>query len=170
MIVISSDGALMLMVKQMSRQITYQEELYNDVVDEIQPLITQHWLEIANNKDRIVLNPDYEKYKLLNQAGILKIFTVRDFGRLIGYFIVICQQHMHYSDHVYAMNDIIYIDPDYRGSTIAYKLLRSVEKRLKQDGVSVLMINMKVHAPFDRLLESLKFSNTERVYTKYIGD
>jgi GNAT superfamily N-acetyltransferase len=158
------------MDKQSSRKITYQEELYDAVVDEIQPLIHAHWEEIASAKDKIKLNPDYSMYKSLNDARVLRIFTVRNEGKLIGYFIVICNPHMHYSDHVYAMNDIIYIDPEYRGSTIAFKLLRSVEKRLKQDGVSVLMINMKVHAPFDRLLEKLEFKNTERVYTKYIGD
>lgn len=154
----------------MYRKITYQEESYEQVVEEIQPLIFAHWEEIASCKDKIKLNPDFNMYKILNDAGVLRIFTVRDVGRLVGYFIVICQPHLHYSDHVYAMNDIIYIDPEYRGTTIAFKLLRSVEKRLKKDGVSVLMINMKVHAPFDRLLEKLQFSNTERVYSKYIGD
>jgi len=154
----------------MYRQTTYQEESYAQVVDEIQPLIKSHWKEIASCKDKIKLNPNFNMYKTMNELGILRIFTVRDFGKLVGYFIVMCQPHLHYSDHVYAMNDIIYIDPEYRGSTIAFKLLRSVEKRLKKDGVSVLMINMKVYAPFDRLLEKLNFENTERVYSKYIGD
>ena len=148
----------------------FAEEMYDEVIDEIAPLFEQHWEEIALNKDKIKLSPDLSKYKALNDLGILRIFTARNEGLLVGYFVVIAQPHLHYQEHTFAMNDIIYIHPDYRGSTVAYRMIKYVEKVLKKDGVSVLMINMKVFAPFDNLLEKLQFTNTERVHSKYIGD
>lgn len=152
------------------RKIKYAQESALEVIEEMDILTEKHWEEIAVNKDKIALNPDYEKYVALEDAGILKIYTVRDNGQLVGYFLVMVTPHLHYRDHIFAMNDIIYVDPTYRGSTIAYRLIKFAEQQLKADGVSVLMINMKVHAPFDRLLEGLGFSNTERVYTKFIGE
>ena len=149
----------------------YREERLAEILHEFLPLIEKHWEEIAVNQDKIKLNPDFDKYVQMNDCGVLKVYTARDdFGKLIGYFLVMLAPHLHYQDHVFAMNDILYVDPAYRGSTVAYRLIKFVEKQLKEEGVSVLMINMKVHAPFDRFLEGLGFSNTERVYTKFIGD
>ena len=148
----------------------YSKELVVDCVDEFIPLVVEHWEEIAVNKDKVLLNPDIQKYIDLNEMGILDVYTARDGGKLIGYFVTMKSPHLHYQDHVFAMNDIIYVDPAYRKSTVAYRLVKFAEADLKAQGVSVLMINMKVHAPFDRFLEGLGFSNTERVYTKFIGE
>lgn len=148
----------------------YQEEAAVDVIEEIIPLIEKHWEEIAINKDKISLSPDFERYIDMNELGILRIFTVRDEGALVGYFLVVCTPHMHYKEHVFAMNDILYVAEHLRGTTVAYRLLRHVENVLAEEGISVLMINMKCHAPFDRLLEGLGYTNTERVYTKFIGE
>ena len=150
--------------------ISYQEEWYDEVVEDIKPLIEDHWEEIALNKEKIKLNPDWEMYEALNSIDRLRIFTVRDEGKLIGYYIVIINKHLHYTDHVFAMNDLIYIDDAYRGRTVAYRLIKFVEKELKESSVSVMMINMKVHSPFDRLLEGCGFTYTERMYSKFIGE
>lgn len=151
-------------------KVVYQEEFYGEVVEDIKPLIAKHWEEIALHKDKIQLNPDWEVYEALNNIDRLRIYTARLDGELIGYFIVLLHKHMHYTDHVYALNDIIYIKPEKRGSTLAYRLIKYVEKELVDSGVSVLMINMKTHAPFDSLLEGCGFKNVERVYSKYIGE
>ena len=150
--------------------IDYQEEWYDEVCEDMKPLIDKHWDEIALHKDKIKLNPDWEMYEALNKIDRLRIFTAREGEELVGYFIVLIHKHMHYQDHIYALNDIIYIKPEKRGSTLAYRLIKYVEKELKDSGVSVLMVNMKTHAPFDRLMEGCGFSNVERVYSKYIGE
>ena len=150
--------------------ITYQQEFLETCVDDIQELIRLHWEEIATSKDKIKLNPDYDAYERLEQANILKIFTARDDGKLVGYFVVIVGVNLHYKDHLFAENDIIYLHKDYRKGFTGIKLIKFVEKYLKQDGVSVLKLNTKVHQPFDQLMSYLKFDLVERVYTKYLGD
>jgi len=148
---------------------TYQQEFMATVVSEMRTLIEQHWAEIAVNRDKIRLNPDFDAYADLEQANILRIFTARDGGRLVGYFLVFCKRNIHYMDHVFAVNDIIYLHPDYRRGLTGVKLIKFAEKCLAEDGVSVLVINTKTHRPFDAVLERLNFNLTERVYTKYIG-
>lgn len=150
-------------------KITYQQELLDNVRDEIKVLIAAHWEEIALNKEVIKLNPDWEAYEDLEQSGILKIFTARDNGTLVGYFVVFVSVNIHYKDHLFASNDIIYLSPDYRKGFTGIKLIKFAEKYLKEDGVSVMTINTKVHKPFGPVLKKLGFGLIEEVYSKKLG-
>tara|TARA_R110000737_G_scaffold4011_2_gene13235 strand:- start:6427 stop:6885 length:459 start_codon:yes stop_codon:yes gene_type:complete len=147
-----------------------QQEFLPDVKDDCKYLIELHWEEIALNQDRVKLNPDWEAYEDLEAQGKLKVFTARENGILVGYFVVILGNNIHYKDHVFASNDIIYLHQDYRKGFAGIRLIKFAEKCLKEDGVSVLLINTKIHRPFDKVLERLKFKPIERVYSKYLGD
>mgnify|MGYP003674087309 FL=1 len=149
--------------------VTYQQEFLSQVQSDIEPLIELHWEEIALNQDKIKLNPDWDAYHNLEAEGKLKIFTARDSDSLVGYFVVILGINIHYKDHLFASNDIIYLHKDYRKGFAGIRLIKFAEKYLKEDGVSVLLINTKTHKPFDKVLERLKFKPIERVYSKFIG-
>lgn len=148
-----------------------QVESIADLVDELDPLIKLHWEQIARNKDKIKLNPDWEQYKTVEKAGMLRLYTIRDNDKsLVGYFCVLYMQHLHYADHIFAACDVIYIRPDKRKGSAGYKLIKYAENDLAKLGVSLLSINTKTHAPFDKLLSKMGYNLTERLYTKYLGD
>jgi GNAT superfamily N-acetyltransferase len=71
---------------------------------------------------------------------------------------------------VFAVNDILYLKKEYRKGRTGIKLIKFAEEYLRDDGVSVLNINTKVHKPFDVLMKHMGFGLIERVYSKYIGD
>ena len=149
----------------------YQQEFLDQVKDDILSLLDLHYKEIALNQDKIKLNPDWDVYNELEQQGKLKIFTARDNDTLVGYFVVVVGVNMHYKDHTFACNDIIYLHKDYRKGFAGIKLIKFAKKCLTEDGVSVLAINTKVHQPFDKVLERLGFNLIERVYSSYLqGD
>lgn len=150
-------------------EVNYQQEFLSQVVEEAKPLLKEHWEEIALNQDNIKLNPDWEAYGSLEEKGKLKIFTARVDNRLIGYFVVIVGYNIHYKDHLFASNDVIYLHKDYRKGFTGIKLIKFAEGCLKEDGISVLTINTKVHQPFDGVLDRLGFGLIERVYSKYLG-
>lgn len=150
--------------------ITYQQESLATCKSDILPLLEEHWEEIALNKGIIKLNPDWEAYHNLEDSGALKIFTARDDARLVGYFVVLCRNHLHYVDHLFAFNDIIYLHKDYRKGFTGAKLMKFAEKCLKEDGVSVVVVNTKRHKPFDSLLEWLGYKHAENIYTKLLRD
>lgn len=150
--------------------IKYQQESLVTCKKDAVQLLEKHWQEIALNKDVIKLNPDWEAYCFLEDCGHLKIFTARSDEILIGYFVVICRKHLHYVDHVFAFNDVLYLDKDYRKGFTGAKLIKFAEKCLKEDGVSVLVVNTKRHKPFDSLLEWLGYKHTENIYTKLMRD
>tara|TARA_R110000796_G_scaffold208920_1_gene325268 strand:+ start:186 stop:641 length:456 start_codon:yes stop_codon:yes gene_type:complete len=150
--------------------IKYQQEFLSQVQSDIEPLLELHWKEIALNQDKIKLNPDWDAYHNLELTGNLKIFTARSGEELVGYFVVMLNNNIHYKDHVFASNDVIYLHKDYRKGFAGIRLIKFAEKCLKEDGVSVLLINTKSHKPFDKVLERLKFKPIERVFSKFIGD
>ena len=147
--------------------IEFQEEVYQEVIEELKPLFKDHYEEIAMYKDKIALNPDYDKYDTLGEH--LFIVTARDEGTLIGYTIFFVNNHLHYKDHMYAANDIIYIDPKYRHDVAAFEMMEYAEDLLKHMGVSVISMHMKAYAAFETLMKALNFDKAEFIYTKYIG-
>lgn len=148
----------------------FQQEFLDTSANEAKELLELHWNEIAVNRDKIKLNPDWDAYFDLERKGKLRIFTARENGRLIGYFVVIVGVNLHYKDHVFAVNDILYLHSSWRKGLTGVKLIKFAEKCLQLEGVSVMSINTKTHRPFDSLMSYLKYDLVERVYQKYIGD
>lgn len=150
--------------------IRFSVETYDDVIDEIKPLLDWHWEEVAIYKDKIKFKADYSKYEDMQDSGHLHIVTVRDEDMLVGYFISFLMDHPHYSDHKYALNDILYLHPDYRHADVACGMFEYAEKDLKSKGVSVMVVHMKTQFPFKTLCEVQGFEMAEYNYSKYIGD
>ena len=148
--------------------ITYQQEFLDTVEKDIKPLLQDHWEEVAVNKSVIKMNPDWDAYHNLEDNGALKIFTARSDEDLIGYFVVLLRNHIHYKDHIFAANDVLFLKQEYRKGLTGANLMKFAEKCLKEDGVSVLVVNTKRHSPFDGLLEWLGYSHVENVYSKYL--
>lgn len=146
--------------------IEYRRECLLTTKDDCQPLIEAHWQEIALNKESIKLNPDWDEYERLDKNGSLRIFTARDGAKLVGYFVLIVNRSLHYKSHMFAVNDILFMDKQYRQGSVAMRLLKFAEKSLKDDGVSLVMVNTKVHQPFDPLMERLGYNLIERIYSK----
>ena len=154
----------------MSKNVAYAVETLDECLTEMKPLLEKHWEEIALHKDKIELSPDYDKYYQIEDNGCLHIVTARKGGLLIGYFISFVNHHPHYQEHSFAVNDILFVDPAYRKSSVGGLMFKYAEDRLQEMGVSVVMIAMKTHSPFDELCLALGYNSVERVYSKYIGE
>lgn len=150
--------------------LTYQRETFANLKYEIQPLLEKHWEEVAMYKDRVPLAPDWERYHKMENEGLLHVVTVRDNGELVGYYVSILTNGLHYRFTKYAINDIVLIKPDYRNAKVGVELFKYVEKLLIDEGVTIMTIHMKTFLPFDSLCEGLGFDYAERLYTKYIGE
>jgi len=148
------------------RLMQYQQEFLATAYDDIQELLQLHWQEIALNKDVIKLNPDWEQYEAAEKAGALRGFTARENGKLVGYFVVLVSRSMHYKDHLFATNDVIFLHPDHRKGFAGVRLIKFAADCLRSDGVSMLFINTKVHRPFGTVLKRLGFNHVESVFSK----
>lgn len=150
--------------------ISIKEESFKDCVEELKPLFEEHYKEVALYQDKVSLNPDYDKYFLLEDSGNLHTVIVREEDKIVGYYISIVTGHIHYMDTLYACNDIVYIDHKYRHSGVAKEMVEFAEKKLKDLGVSVMTVHMKTYLPFESLASSVGFDKVEYLYSKYIGN
>ncbi len=132
---------------------------------EIEPLLEEHWKEIALNKEIIKLNPEWEGYARLDGINALRIYTARKDDKLIGYFVVMVSKSLHYRDHLFANNDIIFLTKPARKGLAGVKLIKYAIDSLAAEGITKLHINTKAHQPFDAILERLNFEEIERVYS-----
>ena len=141
-------------------------ECLASVKEDIKPLLAKHWLETEPNQNTIALDPDWEQYAVLDQCNILRVFTARDKGDLVGYCVVLIAKSIHHKSHTFASTDVIYIKPEYRKSKTGSDLIHYAEKHCKESGVSLMTLNMKTEFPFDNLMLRMGFNLLERVYHK----
>lgn len=142
---------------------------FMNFLDEMEPLNVEHYREIAMYQDYIQLDPDYDQYLKLDEMGFLSSFTVRCGGELVGYSIFFVKNHIHYASDTYAINDLIFIKPEHRGSGVAKDLMDYSENFLRAMGCSVMTMHMKNYKPFRTLMRECEFDECETLYTKYIG-
>ena len=145
-------------------------ECLASVKEDIKPLIEKHWELVALNQGKIKLNPNWGEYARLDAAGVLRVFTAREGGELVGYCVLVVSRSMHYKDHVFANNDVTFVLPDNRAGATGYKLLKYAEDHCAENDISLMNVNTKVHIPFDSLLLGMGFTLIERIYSKCFKD
>ena len=150
--------------------ITFQVENYSDCIEELKELIDSNWEEAGLYNEKLKLNPDYEKVQSFANTENLFIITVRDQGKIVGYTVNLIDSHLHHKDSIFSVVDIIYLKPEYRNSSISTELLIETEAEAFSRNADVMIIGVKTYLPYDALCLSLNFENTERIYTKYLGD
>ena len=150
--------------------ITAQVEPYSKCLPELMECYDLHWEELALNKDKVPLDPQYDLYEARDDAGQLLLVTLRETGRLVGYFIGFIAPGFHYKTCLTLTMDIFWTHPDVRGGFSGVKLFRLVEKEAKRRGVQRMFYGSKMHKDASRLFEYLKMEPVEIYYTKWIGD
>lgn len=132
--------------------------------EELLPLLEAHYQEIAHFKD-IKLEPDFEQYIRVEEAGSLRVFTARDEDNaLFGYAIYFVRANIHYKSSVQAVQDILYVHPQYRG--IGAKLIAHADRELAKEGVQAVYHHVKSEHNFGPLLERMGYKLVDLIYAK----
>lgn len=150
--------------------ITFEVESFADSLEELKPILPLHYEELALNKDKVPLSPQYDVYLQREMLGELVFITARIEGELMGYFIGFVSPGLHYSTCLTCLMDIFYIHPEHRGSSFGFKLFTFVEQELRRRNVDRWFVGSKVHLDASWLFEKLGFDRVEVVYSKYMGD
>lgn len=123
--------------------ISFARELLCEVVQEVQPLLIDHYEELTKRKDVVKLDPQWDQYALLEKLDRFVVFTARDDGNLVGYNAFFVQAHMHYAGLKVAQNDVFFLVDDYRRGTTALRFLRYTEDALKRIDVRKVVYHCK---------------------------
>lgn len=150
---------------QLKPAIAFNAERGVDVIEEIAPLLEQHWREIAHYPD-IPMRCDYATYLEMEARGQLRIYTVRN-PALIGYGIFVVRHSLHYADSLQAVQDVIYLDPEHRLGRVGMRFVAWCEQQLKCEGVQVIVHHVKQkHPALGRILEHQGYQIMDVLYTK----
>jgi hypothetical protein len=141
--------------------VTFQREMLFEVAGEVDDLLQCHYQELTLNKDRVKLKPMWAEYRILEELGRFVVFTARDGDNLVGYSAFFVQQHLHYADLKTAINDVLYLHPDYRQGRTGIRLLQHCEAALKADGVDKLCWHAKLDTALIPILHRLDYKTEE---------
>lgn len=152
--------------------ITYQVESYLTARDD--DLIRMHYEEIALHQDDIPLNPDWNRYDLMDATGDLLCMTARDDGKLIGYSVFILSWHLHYNSTRMASNDVLFLHPNYRRGRHGLGLILFCEQELQKHRVQKIVWHIKFsqkegdRRDFSPILYRLGYQNEDKIVGKML--
>lgn len=147
--------------------IAFRRELLCEMVAEVDDLLQLHYEELCLNRDRIKLNPMWVEYAALEQMGRFVVYTARDDGKLVGYSAFFVQKHLHYADLTTAINDVLFVHPDARGTT-GIRLIKFCESELKALGVHKLIWHAKMETALIPILHRLNYKTEELSLAKFL--
>lgn len=153
--------------------ITAQIESLTQGLEELKPLLPLHYEELSLHQFHgIPLNPQYDEYLRRDAAGMVLYVTLREDGKLIGYFIGFIASGMHYKDCLTLTMDIFYVIPEHRGSKGGITLFSAVKNEAKRRGVKAWFMGNKEHSKVHAtaLFEAMQAEKAETYYCLWLGD
>lgn len=152
--------------------LTYQQEKFASLLLELPALFSQHWVELGSDREQIPLAPDWNGYLADEQSGRLKIITVRDEGKLIGYFFGFIYRPRHYFTSLYAHSDMFFIYKEHMQGLVAAprlkKLFIAAENLMRALGAQRMYISYKANHPLSAILKNLGYRPCDHVDCKLL--
>ena len=134
-------------------------------------ILSDHWKALSSNPDKIILKPNIQKYKELQDSGVLFNIVAYEDNIMVGYVVMFIMPHIHYTDDKFAMVDVIYADPLYRNSKIGITLINKAEELCRSEKVSVLTYHTKPsHNTIEKILYRKGFSHFENIIGKTLKE
>lgn len=149
--------------------ITAHKESLADCLEEIKGLLAGHHEELALNKDRVKLEPDYDQYLKKEDEGVLFFVTLRSRGEMVGYYIGFIVSALHNKSCMDCHTDIYYVHPSIRGDGGGDILFDFCESELSRRGVVRWFTVSKNHKPATAFLERKGHKPIETVHCKVLG-
>jgi GNAT superfamily N-acetyltransferase len=150
--------------------ITAQVESLTEHLEELKPLLSRHWDELALNKDQVPLDPQYDVYLKRDALGEVMFISLREEGRLVGYFVGFVAPGLHYKTCLTLHMDIFYVWPEARGRRGGLILFKAVERAAKRRGVQRMFVGSKCHKEASWLFEKLGYEKVEVFYSAWLGN
>lgn len=147
-----------------------RERFGDALIAEMQPLIELHHSEISHFKD-LELDPSFDSYKALEEAGILRFFTVRDddkFGELVGYSVWTVTAHPHFKGIKQATEDLLLLHPDCRKGREGVRFIGFCDGWLKGDGIKIIYHSVNMAHDFSAILKRMGYVAVDTVYARRV--
>jgi hypothetical protein len=126
------------------------------------PLLERHYSELGGTAD-VPLDIDRGRYEALDASELLRVFTVRVDGELVGYSCHLVYAHAQTAT-VRATEEAIYISPPFRG--IGQSFIRWCDTQLSDEGISHSYRTTKSSRNHGELLRRCGYAEQEVVFSR----
>jgi len=138
------------------------------VIGDLAPGIERNWEETGGFAN-LELDIDWDMYRALDECGVLYVFAAYDCEthEAVGFiFYIVSPGHPHDKKVPFAIQDTIYVEPEYRKKGVCTSLLAFAEIYLKSEGVGVVSQSAKPGSGFNKVLERKGYEHTDNMYLK----
>ena len=143
-----------------------KRERLNECMSEVEPLLLDYFARTEAQQGQPKLDMDWLAFYKIEAEGKLVILTARKGDELIGFAIYVLFPHLHHSRSLWAMCDILAVNPDHRNQGVATEIVKHAEKRFRVMGVDQLVHGFRTIYDTTPLFEKLGFECIERWYRK----
>lgn len=149
---------------------TFAVESLTQNLEALKPMFPLHWEELALDRDKVPLDPQYEIYLARDRMGEVMFIAARAAGELIAYFVGFVAPGLHYKTCLTLTMDIFWVRPDYRGKSAGIRLFKTVEAEARRRGVQRMFMGSKLHKDAGWLFRRLEYTPVETYYSKWLGE
>jgi GNAT superfamily N-acetyltransferase len=143
--------------------VIYSVEVFGEIEDEVINMALKAWLEV-DSRGAASFNPNIAMYNKLQEAGALRVYTIRDKGVMVGCALFLVSESLHSMGKYHAATDFMYIEKDFRG--LGSELINLAAQDMKEEGVNWFSFVVKAHADSGALGEETNATLYEHVYNK----
>lgn len=133
--------------------------------EEMRPLCEEHWKEVMAFPE-IPLVPNQMVYAAMYNAGILRIYTMRDeFGKMAGYGLFTVAPDLNSATSLQSNMVAVFVGKSVRGAA-SLSFLRWCDVQLASEGVQVMHHHVKAKADYSHILERAGYKYVGKLYAK----
>jgi hypothetical protein len=103
----------------------------------------------------MVLAPDVDKYRAIEQVGKLFAVLAYDGDEMVGYSVNIVTNNLHYRDLIQAQNDVLFVKQSYRAGRLFMRLRDATLKMAAARGARLMLWHAKEKTPLAYMLPRL---------------
>ena len=135
--------------------------------DQVYDLIHENWQELVSLKPIMRLSPQIDRYKALEDAGLLlALFAYDSNETIIGYSANIISNHIHFSHLVTCSNDVLFLTKSHRKGRAGMQLILETEKKAKERGARLMLWHAKPETDLAFLLPRIGYGTEELLMRK----
>jgi hypothetical protein len=145
------------------------DKLETLLAEGLEDLAFQDWAEVEVHTDQVPLAIDWGHMMAQERLGTYRVISARIGGELAGYNSFFINRHTRARDTLFAINDALYLAPQYRQGWNGVRFLRESDRLLKEAGVAKVQYGIKTHMPAGgHILARLGYEHIEDVYAKIL--
>jgi GNAT superfamily N-acetyltransferase len=149
-------------------KVEFTQEFLFMIESDLEALAKDHYSEVNHNPAVPAPKFDKELFRNLERMDMLRIFTAREQGDLVGYLVVVISPDFNVQGNSIPEELGFYIHKSYRAKGVGQSLLQFSEQCLKEDGHKTLVMSSTNKNPVDDFYKAMGYKEITRKYEKVL--